>query len=448
MSPKLGRWTGIGVIVALVLVTTALTTLVNQALFTSSDPAAAAPAQVDSTPDSGQADLDPGAGEELPGPADTESGAPAPGAGLPDAADAAADVGESEIGSGAADERESASADPEPDSGEAEPGAAAVDADHSHPSQSESSELAPKLCVVADGDPDKLYWKFVELHAERAATLVGMNLDYSTHPDAAERAQAIEACARNGAPMIVATLADPHVIVPAMRAAAELGARVASFGAGAEHADDAGSLIHVSMDDAAAARRAADQFISAGVSGSVICLIPDGVEETRRQICDQLRTAFSGGAVETHLLTAIDPAGQIEDLLAAAPATAGMLVLEADLLPHAIHAMDNAGVAPVLGSIGEYPLSKLPFAQRDQIAFTVMELARFEVLLAAAALRLMHVYHPNARFFEGAMIFEGLPNVHTGGPRGGHERPGGGEGPGPGSDGHDHGSGEDDAHDH
>lgn len=100
--------------------------------------------------------------------------------------------------------------------------------------------------------------------------------------------------------------------------------------------------------------------------------------------------------------------------------------------------METVGNAPMLGSIGEFPLHKLPFAQRDQIAFTVMELARFEVLLATAALRLMHTYHPNARFFEGSMIFEGQPNVHTGGARGGHERPPAGEDPGHADDGHDH----------
>ncbi len=201
------------------------------------------------------------------------------------------------------------------------------------------------------------------------------------------------------------------------------------------------------MDASAAARRAVDQFNAAGVSGTVLCLIPEGVEEVRRHICDELGKTYAG-AVAAHQFASSDPDGQIEELLAAVPDAAGLLVLEADLLPDAIAAMDSSGIAPVLGSIGEYPLSKLPFAQRDQIAFTVMELARFEVLLSAAALRLMHTYHPNARFFEGAMIFEGHPNVHTGGARGGHERPGSGEESGPGGDGHDHAHGDNGEHQH
>ncbi|MXX65972.1 MAG: substrate-binding domain-containing protein [Chloroflexi bacterium] len=442
MSPKLGRWTGVGVVVALILVTTALTTLVNQAFFAPTDAGAAAPPQVDSLPDSGHAEDDPRAVEAAADPIATEPSAPTAASGLTAAADATADSGESGIAMGAAGDEESDAMEPEPGSGEVALSVGTVDAGRSHPSHTESPEPAPTLCVVADGDPEKLYWKFVEFHAERAADIVGVHLDYATHPEAAARVQAIEECVRSGAPMILATLADPQEIVPAMRAAAELGVRIASFGAGAEHADDAGSLIHVSIDDAAAARRAADQFTSAGVSGAVLCLIPNGVEEARRHICDELRLTFTGGAVDAHQLAATDPGRQIEDLLAAAPQTAGLLVLEADLLPHAIEAMANAQIAPVLGSIGEFPLNKLPFDQRDQIAFTVMDLARFEILLAAAALRLMHTYHPNARFFEGAMIFEGQPNVHTGGPRGGHERPGSGAEPAPGSDGHDH------SHDH
>ena len=435
MSPKLRRWTGIvAAATALILVTAAFTTLVNQTFFAATEPAAIAPSQSESNPGSGRAEIDTGVAAILPEPAVTASADPRSGA-----ADAVAEPGEPGIDSGAADAAESDAVKSGPESGEAALAASSADAAHAHSSHSESPEAAPKLCVIADGDPDKLHWRFVEFHAGRAAEIVGMQLEYSTHPDAAARAHAIEACARDGAPMILATLADPQVIVPAMRAAADQGVRIASFGAGAEHADSAGSLIHVAMDGSAAVRRAADQFAAAGISGAVLCLIPDGVEATRRHLCEELRTVYAGGSVIAHRLAAIDPGGQIEDLLAAAPETAGLLVLEADLLPHAIEAMEISGIAPVLGSIGEYPLHKLPFAQRDQIAFTVMELARFEVLLAAAALRLMHTYHPNARFFEGAMIFDAQPNVHTGGARGGHERTPGGGDAGHGDDGHGHG---------
>ena len=85
--------------------------------------------------------------------------------------------------------------------------------------------------------------------------------------------------------------------------------------------------------------------------------------------------------------------------------------------------MERAKVRPVLGSIGEYQLSRLSFAQRDQIAFTVMDLARVESLLPMAALYYMYKNHPNARFFDGAMLFNGEPNVHIGGATGGHGRP-------------------------
>ncbi len=77
-------------------------------------------------------------------------------------------------------------------------------------------------------------------------------------------------------------------------------------------------------------------------------------------------------------------------------------MLEVDLLPAAIAAMDHAGVNPALGSIGEYPLSQLSFAQRDQINFRVMGLSRVETLLSAAALHLIYTNHLIARFVDGA----------------------------------------------
>ena len=226
--------------------------------------------------------------------------------------------------------------------------------------------------------------------------------------------------------MIVATLADADTVIPALKAAADQGVKIASFGAGEEHADRAGSLIHVSLNESAAGHRAAEQFNSLEISGPVLCLIPHEAYEDRKDICDAVEGSYTGGHVEQIQLTAEDADDQIEDLLTTHPETAGLLVLEADLLPAAIEAMDNSGVTPALGSIGAYPLSRLSFVQRDQINFTVMGLARFQTLLSAAALHLMYSNHLNARFFGGVMIFNGVPNVHTGGATGGHNRPGSG----------------------
>ncbi len=283
----------------------------------------------------------------------------------------------------------------------------------------------PTLCVVGNGDPDKLFWQFVELHSERAADLIGVNLIYSTHMDPSERVEAIEECVEQDAKMIVAALADADAIIPALQDAADHGVRIASFGAGEEHADRAGSLIHVSLDESAAGRRAAEQFNSFHTSGVVLCVAPHDAHAGRLDVCDAVAESYTGGLVEQVQLSEEDAEQQFDDLLGDRPQVAGLLLLEADLLPHAIDAMVHSGVKPVLGSIGEYPLSRFgrSFEQRDLIKFTVMDLARFETLLSAAALHYMYSNHPNARFFDGAMIFAGAPNVHTGGPTCGHGRP-------------------------
>ncbi|MCY4619398.1 MAG: substrate-binding domain-containing protein [Chloroflexi bacterium] len=280
----------------------------------------------------------------------------------------------------------------------------------------------PMMCIVANGDSDKLFWQFVAFHSQRAADLIGVDLTYASHTDPADRVHAIEECVEHGAKMIVSTLADADTVIPALESAAKQGVKIASFGAGEEHADRAGSLIHVSLNESAAGRRAAEQFNELGISGTVFCVVPHDTYEDRKDICEAVEDDYTGGHVEQFQLTAGHTDDQIESLLTDHPDAAGLLVLEADLLPAAIEAMDETGVTPALGSIGEYPLSRLSFAQRDQIDFTVMALERFETLLSAAALHLMYSNHPNARFFEGAMIFDGVPNVHTGGPKGGHGR--------------------------
>lgn len=297
----------------------------------------------------------------------------------------------------------------------------------------------PMLCVVANGDPNKLFWHFVAFHSERAAKLIGVELDYSTHLDVDDRVEAIQECVDNGANMILATLADAETIIPALKAAAAQGVKIASFGAGEEHADRAESLIHVSLDESAAGRRAAEQFNSFGISGTVFCVVPHDAHPGRLEVCDFVAESYVGGHVEEFQLTSEEAEQQIEDLLTEHPDAAGLLVLEADLLDEAVEAMIHTGVKPVLGSIGEYPLSEFgrAFEKRDLIKFTVMDLARFEVLLSAAALHYMYSNHPNAQFFEGAMIFDGVPNVHTGGPKGGHGRPATDDGRSH-DDGHDH----------
>ena len=293
----------------------------------------------------------------------------------------------------------------------------------------------PTLCVVGNGDPDELFWQFVEQHTVHAADLIGVELSYSTHPDVDDRVDAIDECVADGANMILATLADADAIVPALKDAARQGVKIASFGAGEEHADEAGSLIHVSLDESAAGRRAAEQFTSHGTSGTVLCVIPHGTYEDRRGICDDLEASYAGGSVERFSLTDDVAQDQIEDLLNQHPNAGGLLVLEASLLPDAIEAMQHTGVTPTLGSIGEYKLVLFgrSFDKRDLIKFMVMDLARFQTLLSAAALHYMYVNHPAARWFDGAMIFDGEPNVHTGGPKGGHGRPSS-----DGGHGHDH----------
>ena len=281
----------------------------------------------------------------------------------------------------------------------------------------------PTICVVADGDPDSHFWQMLEFHTRRGADNLGLDVRYSSHPDVNERITAIEECVDDDAPMLLASLADADDVIPSLHAAAAAGVKIATFGAGERHADRAGSLIHVSFNESAAGRRAVEQFTSRDVSGLVLCLYKEGNPQGRTGICDVVDELYEGGEVEQVELTPSDRASQIVQILNDHQDAAGLLVVEGDLLPPAIAAIRESGVSPVLGSVGEYQLSRLSFAERDLAAFMVMDLARVETLLPMAALHYMYRYHPNARFFEGAMLFGGEPNTHVGGALGGHGRP-------------------------
>ena len=301
----------------------------------------------------------------------------------------------------------------------------------------------PTICVVADGDPDSHFWQMLEFHTKRGADNLGLDVRYSSHPDVNERITAIEECVDDDAPMLLASLADADDVIPSLHAAAAAGVKIATFGAGERHADRAGSLIHVSFNESAAGRRAVEQFTSRftsrDVSGLVLCLYKEGNPQGRTGICDVVDELYEGGDVEQVELTPSDRASQIVQILNDHQDAAGLLVVEGDLLPPAIAAIQESGVSPVLGSVGEYQLNRLSFAERDLVAFMVMDLARVETLLPMAALHYMYRYHPNARFFDGAMLFSGEPNTHVGGALGGHGRPATeGESDDHGDDDHDH----------
>ena len=285
----------------------------------------------------------------------------------------------------------------------------------------------PTICVVVDGDPDSHFWQMLEFHTRRGADNLGLDVRYSSHPDVNERITAIEECVDDDAPMLLASLADSDDVIPSLHAAAAAGVKIATFGAGERHADRAGSLIHVSFNESAAGRRAVEQFTSRftsrDVSGLLLCLYKEGNPQGRTGICDVVDDLYEGGDVEQVELTPSDRASQIVQILNDHQDAAGLLVVEGDLLPPAITAIQESGVSPVLGSVGEYQLNRLSFAERDLVAFMVMDLARVETLLPMAALHYMYRYHPNARFFEGAMLFGGEPNTHVGGALGGHGRP-------------------------
>lgn len=283
-----------------------------------------------------------------------------------------------------------------------------------------ADDHGPLMCIIGHGDPHELTWRYIAQYAQLVGGDLGLQVRFSTHPVPQDQAAAIEQCVDDGAKMIAASLGHPQEVVPELQHAAEAGVLISTFHDGAEHADDARSIIHIALDEAAAGRRAGTQFNHIETTGNIICVIPAESTNAHEQRCDGLAETYTGGDILRLNLAGSDAETEMAAFLTSnASSAGGLLTTTPDLLTDALHAIEESGVHLKLGSIGETFLRELSLPQRDQILFSVTDMGRFYTHLTATAMYLIYTYHPNARFFHGAVQLTAEPNLHTGGPLGG-----------------------------
>ncbi len=164
-------------------------------------------------------------------------------------------------------------------------------------------------CVAGHGQDT--FWGVLRASAIAAAERSGLNYDIQLFNSADEQAAFIRECAERGAVGIASSIADPEQIVPALQEARAAGATVISYNSGAEFAQEAGSDLHIAMDDSAAGVLVGERLDEDGVSGTVLCLVHEQANVGLEQRCDGLAEGYSG-EVETVNLT------QVESIAAAA----------------------------------------------------------------------------------------------------------------------------------
>lgn len=153
------------------------------------------------------------------------------------------------------------------------------------------------FCVVTHGEPRDFFWFQVYsalLDAQRWNDIV---LRAEMYADGADQAEGIQRCVDDGAAAIATTLADPEALKPALSQATEAGVRVVTFNSGADRATDVGSIAHVSLDEAAVGRTAAEQFLQRDVSGDILCIIHEPSNTGLEQRCDTLENSYDAGSV-------------------------------------------------------------------------------------------------------------------------------------------------------
>ena len=201
---------------------------------------------------------------------------------------------------------------------------------------------------------------------------------------ARSRRRAIRACSADGATVIAATLADPQAVTPALQEADEAGARIITFNSGAEFAHEAGSELHISIDDHATGRLAGERFNAAEVDGEIVCLIHEDVNTGLDERCDGLAETYAGGDVRPlHIPDDYDREQTTQfaiDLLRGEGAPAGILALNVDTTLAVMEALSRVrselDYRPIVGSIGGHPdISRLPLDLRnDHLAFLTNDL--------------------------------------------------------------------------
>lgn len=270
------------------------------------------------------------------------------------------------------------------------------------------------FCVVTHGEQQDFFWFQVYSALLDAGRWNDINLRAEMYTQGVDQAEGIRRCVEDGAAALATTLAEPDVLLPALQEAADAGVRVVTFNSGADRATDVGSIAHVSLDEAAVGRTAAEQFVQRDVSGDLLCIIHEPSNTGLEQRCNSLESAYDAGAV---IRVRVSDA---EDSVAAIAAEAtetvgGAIALNANTAYEMAEALSAERPEIVLAAVSADFPTPLAMLYSGRLSFVLWSHALEQGYLTTTALLYGHgtPFPAQSGLFQEATLISIQPTVVT-----------------------------------
>ncbi|MYD74430.1 MAG: substrate-binding domain-containing protein [Chloroflexi bacterium] len=269
-------------------------------------------------------------------------------------------------------------------------------------------EAAPELyCVVTHGhERDAEFWDTAVQAIKRWGESVAIRYRVHHSPIVEQQAEYVRQCVRDGAVAIGVTLAEPDGMAEAVSDAINAGLIVFSFNSGREDYQRLGIKRHISIDERAGGRDAAQRFAAAGVDGHALCVIHERVNVGLEERCDGFADAFPGTVERVYVAgvreleaTTSEIAERLRD--ADGPRVSGVLTLNAVVGTAALQAVRESGVQAALATFDQTP-EVLDALADGEVLFAIDTLPYHQGWYIMAT---MLVARNTERIFEGPTFY-------------------------------------------
>ncbi len=279
---------------------------------------------------------------------------------------------------------------------------------------------SPLYCLITHGSDDDYFWRAFRAYVHVARVELAANVRYGNFLDGADQAAAIKRCSDDGALVIASTLADPESVTAPLLAAKAAGSRIITFNSGADFAAEAGSELHIALDDTRAGELAGELFSAEGLDGTIICVVHEEGNTGLVERCDGLESTYDGNVEHLHLSEgagAEQVQAELEERLRDTDqsAVAGVFALNSDtmlaLYEAVIAIRQDTDHAIRIGVVGEHP-GYARYSAEDKahhLSFDLSDMVEHQAYQTTASLIMVGDLHTPAALITQPLIMLAEP---------------------------------------